>query len=77
MKEVTNQSLFVQGQKQGTDLDFGHTTLANLDPDSSYLYVHITIAFLLFPIAIFIMRRYLNIQTLIACILSPMAIFMM
>jgi len=47
-----------QGSKQGTDVDFGHTTLANLDPDSSYLYVHITIAFLLFPIAIFIMRRF-------------------
>jgi len=47
-----------QGNKQGTEVDFGHTTLANLDPDSSYLYAHITIAFLLFPIAIFIMRRF-------------------
>jgi len=47
-----------QGNKQGSVLDFGHTTLANLDPESSYLYVHITVAFLLFPIAIFIMRRF-------------------
>ena len=47
-----------QGDKQGGLVDFGHTTLANLDPDSSSLYVHITIAFLLFPITIFIMRRF-------------------
>jgi len=47
-----------QGTLQGTTLDFGHTTLANLSAESNYLYVHIILAFILFPISIFIMRRF-------------------
>eukprot|EP00092_Neocalanus_flemingeri_P025310 GFUD01027442.1.p1 GENE.GFUD01027442.1~~GFUD01027442.1.p1 ORF type:complete len:880 (+),score=162.84 GFUD01027442.1:356-2995(+) len=47
-----------QGTLQGSGVDFGHTTLANLAAESSYLYVHMAIAFLLFPISIFIMRRF-------------------
>ena len=47
-----------QGTKQGNSTDFGHTTLANLDPESKALWVHITLAFLLFPLAIFLMRRF-------------------
>jgi len=47
-----------QGTLQGSTLDFGHTTLANLSAESNYLYVHIIMAFTLFPISIFIMRRF-------------------
>ncbi|XP_023342328.1 CSC1-like protein 2 [Eurytemora carolleeae] len=47
-----------QGDLQGNTTDFGHTTLSNLDPASPFLWVHITIAFLLFPIAIFTMRKF-------------------
>jgi len=47
-----------QGTLQGSTLDFGHTTLANLSADSNYLFVHIIMAFVLFPISIFIMRRF-------------------
>jgi hypothetical protein len=47
-----------QGTLQGNTLDFGHTTLANLSAESNYLFVHIILAFILFPISIFIMRRF-------------------
>ena len=47
-----------QGTLQGSGVDFGHTTLANLSAESNYLYVHMGIAFILFPISIFIMRRF-------------------
>ena len=40
--------------------DFGHTTLANLSPsqDGIILWIHVVIAFLMFPVAIFLMRRF-------------------
>ena len=47
-----------QGTQEGNATDFGHTTLVNLDPDSGYLWVHITLAFCLFPTAIVVMRRF-------------------
>jgi len=47
-----------QGALQGNITDFGHTTLSNLNPESPYLWVHITIAFILFPIAIYLMRKF-------------------
>jgi hypothetical protein len=50
----------LQGTKLGTVNDFGHTTLANLDSekDSFILWIHLVIAFLMFPAAIFLMRRF-------------------
>ena len=37
---------------------FEHTTLANLDPSTEYLWVHLILAFLFFPVAILVMRRF-------------------
>jgi len=51
-----------QGTQLGNATDFGHTTLANLNPnddeDSLILWSHVIIAFLMFPCAIFLMRRF-------------------
>jgi len=48
------------GSLQGSEQDFGHTTLANLsvDDDGDYLWVHISLSFFLFPVAILVMRRF-------------------
>ena len=45
---------------KGSEQDFGHTTLANLsvDDDGDYLWVHISLSFFLFPVAILVMRRF-------------------
>ena len=44
---------------QGTDLtSFSHTTLANLEPDDPFLYVHILLSFFFFPLAIIFMRKF-------------------
>lgn len=37
---------------------FEHTTLANLDPSGELLWVHLCLAFLFFPVAILVMRRF-------------------
>jgi len=51
-----------QGTLQGNATDFGHTTMANVDPmnkkEKNYLWIHIILSFLLFPLAIFLMRRF-------------------
>ena len=51
-----------QGTQLGNATDFGHTTLANLNPindkDAFILWIHVAIAFLMFPAAIFFMRRF-------------------
>jgi hypothetical protein len=51
-----------QGTQLGNATDFGHTTLANLNPndhkDSIILWIHVVIAFLMFPAAIFLMRKF-------------------
>ena len=51
-----------QGTQLGDATDFGHTTLANLNPsderDSFILWIHVVTAFLMFPAAIFHMRRF-------------------
>ncbi|XP_023327129.1 CSC1-like protein 2 [Eurytemora carolleeae] len=51
-----------QGSLQGNSTEFGHTTMANIDPrniaESYLLWVHIILAFLLFPLSIFLMRRF-------------------
>ena len=46
------------GEKQGDESSFGHTTLANLDPNSDVLWAHVTLSFLLFPVVILVMRRF-------------------
>ena len=51
-----------QGSQLGNGTQFGHTTLANLSPnqpeDQIYLWVHVIVAFIMFPIAIFLMRVF-------------------
>ena len=54
--------LNIHGSQIGNGTDFGGTTLANLNPnndqDSLFLWIHVLIAFLMFPAAIFLMRRF-------------------
>ena len=54
--------LNMQGTQLGNTTDFGHTTLANLNPnnpdDGNILWVHVILGFLMFPVAIFMMRRF-------------------
>lgn len=47
-----------QGTLQGDATSFEHTTLVNLEPDSPYLWVHISLAFFFFPVSIVVMRRF-------------------
>lgn len=47
-----------QGDLEGDERTFGHTTLSNLDPSSSYLWTHVTLAILYLPLGIIIMRRF-------------------
>ena len=42
----------------GDETSFGHTTLANLEADKDVLWAHISLSFLLFPVAILVMRRF-------------------
>ena len=50
------------GNLAGNVTDFEHTTLGNLDPtaepDSQYLWAHISLAFVLFPLSIIFMRKF-------------------
>ncbi|VVC30694.1 10TM putative phosphate transporter, cytosolic domain,Calcium-dependent channel, 7TM region, putative [Cinara cedri] len=46
------------GEQEGDERSFGHTTVSNLRADSPWLWVHVTIAMLYFPLTIFIMRRF-------------------
>ena len=51
-----------QGSQLGNATEFGHTTLANLSPNQAeeavYLWVHVILAFLMFPAAIVLMRIF-------------------
>ena len=38
--------------------EFNRTTIANLEPSSPFLYVHIILAFLLYPISIILMKKF-------------------
>jgi hypothetical protein len=42
----------------GDETSFGHTTLVNLEADKDVLWAHISLSFLLFPVAILVMRRF-------------------
>lgn len=46
------------GDLQGDQFEFGHTTISNLNPDSQWLWIHVTIAILYLPLSITIMRRF-------------------
>ena len=54
--------LNLQGNQLGNTTDFGHTTLANLNPndehDGDILWAHVFLGFLMFPLAVFLMRRF-------------------
>ncbi|XP_065347939.1 calcium permeable stress-gated cation channel 1 [Cloeon dipterum] len=47
-----------QGNLQGDEKTFGHTTVSNLDPHSKWLWVHVVLALLYLPLGIFIMRKF-------------------
>nr|XP_053639034.1 calcium permeable stress-gated cation channel 1-like [Cherax quadricarinatus] len=47
-----------QGTLEGGQKEFGHTTLANLNPQSRLMWVHVTLAFLFLPLGIFFTRRF-------------------
>ncbi|KAK3881006.1 hypothetical protein Pcinc_014521 [Petrolisthes cinctipes] len=47
-----------QGDLEGGDADFGHTTMANLRPESPMMWTHVTLAFFFLPLGIFFMRRF-------------------
>ena len=54
--------LNMQGTNLGNSTNFGHFTVANLDlkntQDGNIMWVHIVLGFLMFPAAIFLMRRF-------------------
>ena len=54
--------LNMQGTNLGNSTEFGRSTLANLDlkktQDGNIMWVHIFLGFLMFPAAIFLMRRF-------------------
>ncbi len=47
-----------QGEVQGTKVEFGHTTISNLQGSDERLWIHIVFAILFLPIGIAIMRRF-------------------
>ena len=51
-----------QGTQLGNGTEFGHTTLANLNPnqesDNIILWIHLLISFTMFPVAIILMRKF-------------------
>ncbi|XP_069979583.1 calcium permeable stress-gated cation channel 1 isoform X2 [Penaeus vannamei] len=47
-----------QGTLEGGEKEFGHTTLANLAPQSRLMWVHVTLAFLFLPLGILFTRRF-------------------
>lgn len=47
-----------QGTLQGTDVDFGHTTISNLKGTDDRLWVHVVLVILFLPLGIAIMRHF-------------------
>ena len=47
-----------QGDLQGKEADFGHTTISNLGGTDQLLWIHVVIVILFFPLGIFIMRKF-------------------
>lgn len=48
---------FGLGTLSGDINSFSHTTIANLDPDSNWMWVHTVFAILFVPLVVFVMRR--------------------
>lgn len=46
------------GKLEGGRNQFGHTTMANLDPQSPLMWIHVTLAFLFLPLGILFTRRF-------------------
>ena len=47
-----------QGDLQGKNSDFGHTTISNLNGSADWLWIHGIMTVLFFPLGILIMRRF-------------------
>ena len=47
-----------QGELQGDNSDFGHTTISNLNGGADWLWIHAIMTVLFFPIGILIMRSF-------------------
>ncbi len=47
-----------QGTLQGTEVDFGHTTISNLKGTDDRLWVHVVLVILFLPLGIAIMRHF-------------------
>ncbi|KAG0717494.1 CSC1-like protein 2 [Chionoecetes opilio] len=47
-----------QGTLEGGKKEFGHTTMANLNPQSRLMWMHVTLAFLFLPLGILFTRRF-------------------
>ncbi|XP_043276289.1 calcium permeable stress-gated cation channel 1 [Venturia canescens] len=50
----------LSGQMQGANATFSHTTLSNLDPSSSWIWVYSVLILLYLPAGAFVMRRFLK-----------------
>lgn len=48
------------GQMQGANATFSHTTLSNLDPSSSWIWVYSVLILLYLPVGAFVMRRFMK-----------------
>ena len=48
----------ISGELQGTEVEFGHTTISNLQGTDNRLWVHVVVAILLFPLGILFMRHF-------------------
>ena len=46
------------GNVTGNSTEFGSFSVMNLSPESNYLWAHISVGFILFPLSILIMRRF-------------------
>ena len=47
-----------QGELQGDNSNFGHTTISNLHGSANWLWIHAIMTVLFFPLGILIMRRF-------------------
>ena len=53
-----NIIIIFTGDVVGNSTEFGSYSMLNLNPESNYLWAHISVGFLLFPLSILIMRRF-------------------
>ena len=53
-----NIIIIFTGDVVGNSTEFGSFSMLNLNPESNYLWAHISVGFMLFPFSILIMRRF-------------------